>query len=84
MKTKKPTQLQQITEYIDHAGFVTNDIIMRKLFINNPFARIMELKTDINLKDMRVRTLSGKYIKVFYTSKKAALGYVKRIGGRVA
>ena len=82
MKTKQ-TQEQLVTEFIENAGFITTRQAAQ-LNINNPYEIIRQVKKDIPMSEMKVQTKAGQYIKIHYTSKRAALGYVRFIGGRVA
>jgi len=82
MKTKQ-TQEQMVAEFIRNAGFITTRQAAQ-LNINNPYEIIRQVKKDIPMAEMKVQTKAGAYIKIHYTSKRAALGYVRFIGGRVA
>ena len=82
MKTKKPTQEQVAAEFIREAGFITTRQAAQ-LNINNPYEIIRQVKKDVQMSEMKIQTKTGAYIKVHYTSKRAALGYVKFIGGSV-
>jgi hypothetical protein len=82
MKTKQ-TQEELVAEFIRNAGFITTRHA-QQLHICSPNEIIRRIKRDIGLSALHALTKEGKRIKIHYTSKKAALGYVKFIGGRVA
>ena len=82
MKTKKPTQEQVAAEFIREAGFITTRQAAQ-LNMNNPYEIIRRVKQRIQMSDILVKSKSGSRFKIHYTSKKAALGYVKFIGGSV-
>jgi hypothetical protein len=82
MKTKQ-TQTEQVLDFIRHAGFITTRQAQR-LNINSPNQIIKLVKKEIDMLDMFIFTKQGKRIKIHYTNRKAALGYMRKIGGRVA
>jgi hypothetical protein len=82
MKTKK-TQTEQVADFIRHAGFITVRQAQR-LNINSPHEIIRKTKEQIALSEMYVRSKEGSRFKIFFTNRKAALGYMRKIGGRVA
>ena len=84
MKTKKKqTQTQDVKDFIRHAGFITTRQA-QSLHILSPNQIIKLVKKDIDMAEMFIRTKNGKRIKIHFTNRKAALGYMRKIGGRVA
>jgi len=82
MKPKK-TQTEQVAEFIRHAGFITTRQA-QSLHILSPNQIIKLVKKEIDMAEMFIRTKGGKRIKIHFTNRKAALGYMRKIGGRVA
>jgi hypothetical protein len=82
MKTKY-TQTDKVLDFINHAGFITTRHA-QSLHILSPRAIIKKAKEELGMRDMTITTKNGKRIKIDYTSRKAALGYMRKIGGRVA
>jgi len=82
MKTKQ-TQTEQVLDFIRHAGYITTRQA-QSLHILSPHEIIRKVKKEIDMRGMTITTQSGKRIKIHYTNRKAALGYMRKIGGRVA
>lgn len=74
-------QKELIKSFIREAGFITHRIAIEKLKINSPFQYVQALKPELKLDHLWALTKSGRRVKIFYTSRKAAAGYVKFIGG---
>ena len=79
---KKQTQAEQVAEFIENAGFITTKQA-QSLHILSPNQIIKLVKKQIDMMEMFAMTKERKRIKIHYTSKKAALGYIKFIGGSV-
>jgi len=80
---QKQTQEEIMSEFISTTGFITTRQA-QSLNICSPNEIIRRIKHSLGLCAFYALTREGKRIKIHYTNRKAALGYMRKIGGRVA
>ena len=77
---KKRSQRLRILDLFRKQGYTTIHQA-QKLNINNPYARIDELRDlpDLTIDDIQVKRKGVKF-KIYYTQKSRALQYMREIG----
>ena len=74
----KRSQKLRMLDFLREYGWITNRVCMINLNINNPFQRMKELRSLIQVEDKFVKSKSGSRFKVFYINERKLKGYIRR------
>lgn len=66
MSCREPKQNDKLFAYLKRHRFVTMRTAVIDLEINNPWARIAELRRQHRIEDRRIKTRGGAYIKQYW------------------
>ena len=66
MSRDSDTQNKKLLAYLKRYRYITTFQAVTKLYINNPWARLAELRKQHRIDDRRVKTPGGAHIKQYW------------------
>lgn len=66
MSCQRATQNDRLLKYLKQHHFITTFDAVTKLYINNPWARIAELRRHHRIDDRKVKSRGGSNIKQYW------------------